>query len=307
MKSGATETSYHYLFQYYTPPENVIIHHNPAELVRSEKPFRVLWAHHGHDQPINLNIREQIKMIDLLVCVSEWSKQQYMKYLKIPEWKVTVIPNGCSDIFVPAVHKSPTFIHTSIPYKALPVFPDLWKIIHSQRPQAKLKIFSSMNLYGEDMQDHYQELYDYLKRMPGVEYSESIDQKELVAHYQDAAFFIHPNIWEETFCVSMIEAMRCGCYPIISDIGALPETSGELANIIKMHGEATSRGWIPSDQFINNFAQSCIDVLDIFESNRQLYNKTIQTCSNYVCEKYDWKKLAEIWKTTIESIPGVIK
>ena len=49
----------------------------------------------------------------------------------------------------------------------------------------------------------------------------------MIEHYQESAFFIHPNIWEETFCVSMAEAMKCGCYPIITNIGALPEVATE--------------------------------------------------------------------------------
>ena len=77
-----------------------------------------------------------------------------------------------------------------------------------------------MSLYGP-LNDPYLELYEDLKKLPNVEYSQAVDQEELVAHYQDAAFFIHPNIWEETFCVSMAEAMKSGCYPIITNIGAL--------------------------------------------------------------------------------------
>ena len=71
----------------------------------------------------------------------------------------------------------------------------------------------------------YIELYEELKKLPNVEYSAAVDQEELVEHYQDAAFFIHPNIWEETFCVSMAEAMKCGAYPIITNIGALSEVA----------------------------------------------------------------------------------
>ena len=55
----------------------------------------------------------------------------------------------------------------------------------------------------------------------------AVPQEQLVSHYQESAFFIHPNTWVETFCVSMAEAMRCGAYPIITSIGAIAEVAGQ--------------------------------------------------------------------------------
>ena len=46
-------------------------------------------------------------------------------------------------------------------------------------------------------------VYKELRQLPGVEYSPCIDREELLQHIQDAAFYIHPNVWEKTFCVSL--------------------------------------------------------------------------------------------------------
>ena len=73
-------------------------------------------------------------------------------------------------------------------------------------PEATFKIFSAMNLY-DIQEDPYTELYEYLKSLPNVIYSPAVDQAELIEHLQDAAFFIHPNIWEETFCVSLADKL----------------------------------------------------------------------------------------------------
>ena len=94
-------------------------------------------------------------------------------------------------------------------------------------------------------------VYDHLKTLPNVEYSPAIDREELVKHYQESAFFIHPNIWEETFCVSMVEAMRCGAYPIITDIGALSEVAGEKnASVVPIEGTPTSKGYAVTRDFM---------------------------------------------------------
>jgi UDP-glucose:(glucosyl)LPS alpha-1,2-glucosyltransferase len=44
--------------------------------------------------------------------------------------------------------------------------------------------------------------------------------------------FAYPNIWEETFCISALEAMAAGCYLITTNFGALFETCAEFASYV---------------------------------------------------------------------------
>jgi glycosyltransferase involved in cell wall biosynthesis len=162
-----------------------------------------------------------------------------------------------------------------------------------------------MSLYGPS-NDPYLQLYDHLKTMKNVEYSPAIDREELVKHYQESAFFIHPNIWEETFCVSMTEAMKCGAYPIITNIGALSEVAGEKnASVVPIEGENTSKGWKVTDNFLIDFANTCCGALDYYDNEQKYYHEVSKVISDYVSEQYNWKRVSEIWKTTIESITGM--
>ena len=241
MKSGATETSYQYLQEHYQFPENVFVSHLPEEIKKSNHQYKILWAHHAYDQQVFHNFDHNI--VDYIVSPSQWNKDQFIKYLKVPENKITVIPNGVADMFTYSDKKTKTMIFTSIPYKGLEVLAKIIPMIHEHHPDTKFKIFSSMSLYGPSV-DQFLHVYDYLKTLPNVEYSPAIDREELVKHYQESAFFIHPNIWEETFCVSMVEAMRCGAYPIITDIGALSEVAGERnASVVPIDGTPTSKGY----------------------------------------------------------------
>jgi hypothetical protein len=43
MKSGASESSYFFLEEYYKFPENIIVSHLPQELQQSNKPIKILW------------------------------------------------------------------------------------------------------------------------------------------------------------------------------------------------------------------------------------------------------------------------
>jgi glycosyltransferase involved in cell wall biosynthesis len=300
MKSGATESSFHYLSQYYEFPEEVEVSHLPEELKKSNKPYKVLWAHHAYDQPAFLNFNHET--VTHIVTPSHWAKEQLVKFHNVPKDKITVISNGVSDSFTFSENKTKTFIHTSIPYKGLELMPTLIRGIQSKHPDARFKIFSSMSLYGPS-NDPYIELYEELKTLPNVEYSQAVDQQELVSHYQDSAFFIHPNIWEETFCVSMTEAMKCGCYPIITDIGALSEVAGDnFASVVPLKGTRTSKGYEVTEHFLNTFTEVCCTALDYFEGDRTYYNQISKSLSNHISQKCDWKKIAQQWKKLITKI-----
>ena len=300
MKSGATETCYFYLQDHYSFPENVFVSHLPEELKKSNHSYKILWAHHAYDQPVLLNFDHTT--VDHIVSPSQWNKDHLIKYLNVPEHKITVIPNGVADIFTHSNQKTKTMIFASIPYKGLEVLSKVIPMISQVHPDTKFKIFSSMSLYGPS-NDPFIELYEHLKTLPNVEYSPVIDREELVKHYQESAFFIHPNIWEETFCVSMVEAMKCGAYPIITDIGALAEVAGEKnATVVPIEGENTSKGWKITENFLVSFANACCLALEYYEQEPKFYQDVSKIISDYVTEKYDWKKIADQWKTLISNI-----
>ena len=291
MISGATQSSFKFLFQYFTPPKNVAIDFNPHTLTQSNKKIKILWAHYNCDQQIYLNVDWE-KIIHV-VCVSDWEKEQFIKFLKIPENKITVIRNGGANYFQPSEKKSKTLIYTSTPFRGLKYLPYIFREVLQKHPDAKLKVFSGMNLYGQE-HDDFESLYQELKLTPNVEYSKAISHEQLVEHYQDAAIFCYPNIWEETSCVSLIEAMRCGCYSIISNIGALPETSNGYGSLVEMIGENKKNGWKPTKEFCDNFASEIVNVLDTYK-----YNSDI---SEFACKYYDWKTIALEWRELINKL-----
>lgn len=308
MKSGATESSFYYLNQYYNIPNNIEISRSLEVLIQSKKQYKILWAHDNCDQPQFLHLPELVSQIDKIVCVSNWERDQYIKYNRAPAEKLVVIPNGIADIFVPPSQpKSKTAIFFSAPHKGIVPLPKIWKQVIQKHPDAKLKVFSSMSLYENAKMDvpekpEFIQAIEELKSLSGVEYSPCIDREELLSHIQDSAFFIHPNVWEETFCVSMAEAMACGCYPITSDIGALPETSFGRGKYIPMNGKNTSQGWEVSDKFIQEFSQEVSNAFEFFDKQPETFYAATKDLSQLTKETYDWKKIIGVWSSLIESI-----
>ena len=307
MKSGATESSFYYLNQHYQFPNNVEVSRSIEVLAQSDKQYKILWAHDNCDQPQLLRLPELVSQIDKIVCVSNWEAEQYIKYKRAPEDKIVVIPNGVANIFNLKSPKSKTAIYFSGPHKGIVPLPKIWRQVIQNHPDAKLKVFSSHNLYGEQYEQHFKipehlEAIEELKSLPGVEYSPCIDRETLLPHIQDAAFFVHPNVWEETFCVSLAEAMVCGCYPITSDIGALSEVSFNRGKYIPMVGKNTPVGWEPSSKFITEFAQELSRCFEFFDKEPETFYAATKELSHITKETYDWKKIAVVWETLINDI-----
>ena len=319
MKSGATESSFYYLSQHYTFPDDVDVKRTTNEIINSSKKHKIIWAHDNCDQVGHRDLPQYVHMIDKIVCVSNWEKEQYIKFKRAPADKLTVIPNGVHEMFRPSGKpKSKTCIFFSAPHKGVAPLVPIWKEVIKNHPDAKLKVFSSMSLYGNVQPGEGENetitterglepspfipIYKELKSLPGVEYSPCIDREELLSHIQDAAFYIHPNVWEETFCVSLAEAMSCGCFPITTDMGALPETSNGMGKYIPMSGKSTPRGWIPDDTFIQNFADEVSRALYFFGVSREEYNMVSEHISNFAIENYNWKRVSKLWEEKINLI-----
>ena len=281
MKSGATETSYMHLHEYYQFPDNVFVSHLPDQIKLSDHPYKILWAHHAYDQHIFFEFDHNI--VDHIVSPSEWNREKFIRIHKVPPQKISVIPNGVAEMFSYSDKKTKSMIYTSIPYKGLEVLAKVIPLVHKKHPDTTFKIFSSMSLYGDDQLELYSDTYTLLKSLPNVEYSEATDRENLVQHYQEAAFFVHPNKWEETFCVSMTEAMRCGAFPIITDIGALMEVAGENnAQVVPIEGKHTNKGYEVTDNFINNFAETCCLILDHYDKDKSYHKQVSKRISDYV-------------------------
>ena len=319
MKSGATESSFHYLAQHYQFPENVDVKRTTNEIITSTNQYKVIWAHDNCDQAGHRDLPQHVDKIDGIVCVSNWEREQYIKFKRAPAEKLFVIPNGIHEMFkLSGKPKSKTCIFFSAPHKGVAPLVPIWKEVIKHHPDAKLKVFSSMSLYGDIQPGEgdnetitgpnglepspFVPVYKELKQLPGVEYSPCIDREELLEHIQDAAFYIHPNVWEETFCVSLAEAMACGCFPITTDMGALPETSNGMGKYIPMSGQNTSRGWITDDTFHKNFAEEVIRALHFFDVARDEYDQVSQMISKFSTETYNWKTISNKWKEYIDNL-----
>ena len=158
-----------------------------------------------------------------------------------------------------------------------------------KNPNIELGVYSSTEVYGEAFKEandkNYQELYDQAKTLPNVNYIGYKPNEYIKENLHNYDIFAYPSIWEETFCISALEAMAAGLYVITTDYGALYETCAEFSSYIPYQKNSLA--------LAQNFAFA------IEATANHLYDYTV--CEHldlqikYVNEYYNWKKQGNAW------------
>jgi len=77
------------------------------------------------------------------------------------------------------------------------------------------------------------EVEEFVRCAPNnVDFLGEISQEELRLRIQSAKVYFQPSR-HESFGVSVIEAMSCGCVPVVSNMGALPEVVGDSGYVLE--------------------------------------------------------------------------
>ena len=191
----------------------------------------VYWNQLSYDQEaINfLNDTGMVNRIDHFVFVSYWQAEIYRKFFDLPDSKINVIKNACIGV-EPKLKGNNDKIkvcYTSTPWRGLDILLDVWSEL--KPTNAELHIFSGTKIYGNEFyksQDEiHKHLYNKCSELPNVIYRDNIPNDELRRELPSFDILAYPSTFEETSCISVIEAISAGLRVICSSLGALPETT----------------------------------------------------------------------------------
>jgi glycosyltransferase involved in cell wall biosynthesis len=191
----------------------------------------ICWLHHDYNQPAVQWLRDDaaVQHVDAFVFVSHWQRERFQMIFRLPPERCHVLRNAVD--WRQDVHSRTgrRFAYTSTPFRGLDVLLAAWE--RAEMPEdAELHLFTSMALYG--LSDApYEALYDRARKLPGVIYHGFKPNHEVRDALAGMDFLAYPATWEETSCLSVIEAMAAGCQVICPTYGALPETTAGFARM----------------------------------------------------------------------------
>lgn len=212
---------------------------------------RVFWTGDAADQftTIGLGDLRVSGKVDLLLAVSEWHRRSLCDASGFPLERARVLRNG---VYLPYFRRNEergrkALIYSSTPYRGLKHLPRLFKKVRKAHPDASLYVCSSYDVYAgsgpppAQEQREFEAIKQELIKIPGVLLMGSLLQRELALQMLRSAVLAYPNTFEETSCITAMEAKAAGCAVVTSKKGALPETVGRGGVLIG--GEPGEEGY----------------------------------------------------------------
>ena len=270
----------------------------PGKVPIDKNKLNILWQKNSWDQP-NLQefFRDQSrhKEYDWYVFNSHWNYEKFRYFFNIPTERSVVIKNGIEEFPIRKIYKKGDpikLIHHCTPWRGLNVM--LRAMQEIKDPKITLDVYSSSYVYGSDFakvhDEEYIPLYEQAKELPNVNYigykpHEFI--REMMPNYD---MFVYPCIFEETSCVSALEALASGVHVITNNFGALFETCAE---------------WPVYVNHSTNYEQMAMDTASaIHTASNYLHEDFIQEHleqqQQYFKKFYNWKKKGYEWTTFLK-------
>jgi glycosyltransferase involved in cell wall biosynthesis len=159
-----------------------------------------------------------------------------------------------------------------------------------KNPLISLDVYSSTQVYGDTFKeandDAYKDLYEQAKSLPNVNYIGYKPHEYILKNIHKYHIFAYPSIWEETFCISALEAMAAGLYCITTDLGALFETCSEFPI------------YIPYEKDYYKLAESFAASIEIAASHlhEEYIHEHLLMQKKFVKYFYNWEKQGNQWK-----------
>ncbi|WP_299701036.1 glycosyltransferase family 1 protein [uncultured Pontibacter sp.] len=195
----------------------------------------------------NLLIRAAVRMSDRVLTVSEFSKQEIIKYTKVRPETVVAIPNGVDSFRFVRSHSahSPSTQEAAqpIPYTANPYLLFVGNVKPHKNLVTLLKAFVSLQehipkldllivgkkegfITGDTQVGTLLENDALLKKR--VIFTGFVEDELLPHLYQQAAALVFPSVYEG-FGLPPLEAMASGCPVVAADTASIPEVCGDAA------------------------------------------------------------------------------
>ena len=277
----------------------------PGKVPIDPNKINILWQKNSWDQPNLQNFfrnKDRHHEYDWYVFNSHWNYEKFRYFFQIPEDKCMVIKNGASHFPKRKIFKKGDpikIIHHCTPWRGLNVLLLAMQMIKNKN--ITLDVYSSNKVYGTEFAQRvdkdFNDLFDQARKLPNVNYIGHKPNEYILEHMTDYDLFVYPSIFEETFCVSALEALAAGLHVITTNFGALPETCAE---------------WPVYINYSKNFdllAGSVAGAIDVCAD--YLHTDTIQSHleeqQKYYKKFYSWDKKAIEWENFLRGALSVKK
>ena len=189
-----------------------------------------------------------------IMCLTEWHVSNFTQFFPTLADITTHLYYGVdTDKFLvtETTQKTPfKFIYSSYPNRGLLELLKMWPSIYEMEPRSTLHIYSDVNnkwsndVEPKKMQEIKILLDNYKSNNEnnlGIHYHSWVSKKELADSWKTAEYWLYPCTFQETFCLTALEAAISKTFVITNNLAALQNTVGDRGLII--HGDPQTQEW----------------------------------------------------------------
>jgi glycosyltransferase involved in cell wall biosynthesis len=209
-------------FSAVTPRIHVAWRHN--ERLTYAKTY--LWAHDTYIAGVDIELN-----FDFMLCLSNFHKVFVHRNQFVPSRKIIVTRNGIDPkklSFERSSKNENKIVWMTSPDRGLRSALLVMDLIAKRHPQIELHVYYGFHLlYLYGLENEAKELKEMLATRPYAKLHGSIEQSQMYQEVADAVVWLYPCNFLETFCITALEMLALGVFPIARKHGALAETLGE--------------------------------------------------------------------------------
>ena len=267
----------------------------PGKVPIDPNKVNILWQKNSYDQP-NLQKffgnKERHKEYDWYVFNSHWNYEKFRYFFDIPTDRSMVIKNGIANFPKRKIYKKGQpikILHHNTPWRGLNVL--LRAMQEIKTSNITLDVYSSTQVYGKEFKkqndDQFKPLYEQAEKLPNVNYIGYKPNEYILEHMTDYDLYVYPSTFEETSCVSAMEALASGVHVITNNYGALYETCAE---------------WPVYINYTENFEQMALGTAEAIKvAAKYLHEDYIQNHlenqQRFYKRFYSWEKKGQEWES----------
>lgn len=257
----------------------------------------ILWLHDMWNDPEaqHLEKKESRDRFAKLVFVSHWQQSSYNMTMGVPYEDGVVLRNAIEPIeHVQKKEDQIRLIYHTTPHRGLELLVPAYEALYQHwGEKIHLDVYSSFSIYGWSQRDEqYKDLFKRCEDHPGITYHGYQTNDVVRAALQEAHIYAYPNIWPETSCISIIEAMSAGCAVVTSSLGAIPETTGHFATMYPFREDYNDHA--------NAFASVLHNQMQTIFSDEEKIKLNIQR--NWTNSFYNWDNRALEWTSLLRGL-----
>jgi len=274
---------------------NLILNDLSPNLLKDQN-INIFWNQHSYDQPAVQAYRNSavLSNYNYFVYVSNWQYEKYRYFFKIPESRSLVIKNAIEPIELTEKPNKIRLIYTSTPWRGLDILLDAFSIL--DRDDIELDIYSSTIIYGtrfhEKSEGEYEALFQRAKNMKNVNYHGYASNEDVRKALLESHIFAYPCTFEETSCLSAIEAGMAGLNLVTTNIGALYETVNAWGRLVSYDSNKTT--------IAKKFAFALNRAIDEFWNKET--QQRLQEQHLYYKKFYSWDSRISEWKNFLSQL-----